>query len=125
MPVAIPPMPISMKDKRARAVRRAKRTRSRFTGTAACPRLSVKRSLKHIYAQLIDDAVGKTLASASDFTVKAEGKPVEVAKAVGKALAEKAKAAGIAEAVFDRGSYRYHGRVAAVADGAREGGLQF
>ncbi len=118
-------MPISMKAKRARTVRRAIRTRARLTGTAARPRLSVKRSAKHVYAQLIDDASGRTLAAASDLTVKAAGKPVEVAKAVGTALAEQAKAAGITSAIFDRGSYRYHGRVAALADGAREGGLQF
>lgn len=118
-------MPISMKVKHARAERRARRTRARIHGTAAQPRLSVQRSLKHIYAQLIDDTAGKTLGMASDVTVKAAGKPVEVAKAVGKALAETAKKAGISTVVFDRGSYRYHGRVAALADGAREGGLQF
>lgn len=116
-------MPIRMQDKRARAVRRARRVRARFEGTAARPRLSVTRSLKHIYAQLIDDSVGHTLAAASDLTVKASGKPVEVAKAVGLAIAELAKKAGITTVVFDRGSNRYHGRVAAVAEGAREGGL--
>lgn len=114
-----------MKAKRARAARRANRTRARITGTALRPRLTVKRSLKHTYAQLIDDTAGKTLASCSDVVLKASGKPLEIAKLVGKALAEKAKAAGINSATFDRGSYRYHGRVAALADGAREGGLQF
>ncbi len=114
-----------MKAKRARALRRAHRTRARVRGTAQRPRLSVKRSLKHIYAQLIDDAAGKTLVAASDRSAQASGKPLEVAKRVGQALGEKAKAAGIAAAVFDRGPYRYHGRVAALADGAREGGLQF
>ncbi|MBI4437883.1 50S ribosomal protein L18 [Candidatus Uhrbacteria bacterium] len=111
------------KQKRQHAALRAHRTRSRIRGTAACPRLSVKRSLKHIYAQLIDDARGVTLVSASDTAVEAKGRPVEVAHAVGKRLAEKAVAAGMTQAVFDRGSYRYHGRVAAIADGAREGGL--
>lgn len=118
-------MPISMNDKRLRAARRAHRTRARLEGTAARPRLTVKRSLKHIYAQLVDDVAGRTLGSSSDAEVKVAGKPMEVARAVGKALAEKAKAAGILSVVFDRGSYRYHGRVAALADGAREGGLQF
>lgn len=114
-----------MKAKRARALRRAHRTRARITGTTARPRLSVKRSLKHIYAQLIDDTTGRTIASASDLTVKSTGKPLEIAKAVGMALAEQAKKGGLASAVFDRGSYRYHGRVAALADGARAGGLTF
>jgi large subunit ribosomal protein L18 len=86
--------------------------------------LSVKRSLKHVYAQLIDDTTGRTLAFASDKDA-AKGKPVETARAVGAKLAEAAKAAGIGEAVFDRGSNRYTGRVAALADGAREGGLRF
>ncbi len=113
----------NIKQKRAHAALRAHRTRSRIRGTAECPRLTVKRSLKHIYAQLIDDAKGVTLAAASDTTVKATGKPVEVAQAVGASLADQAKAKGLSCAVFDRGSYRYHGRVAAIAQGAREGGL--
>lgn len=113
------------KQKRAHAALRAHRTRSRIHGTAACPRLSVKRSLKHIYAQLIDDERGVTITSASDTSVKAEGRPVEVASVVGKSLAEKAMAIGITKSVFDRGAYRYHGRVAALADGARAGGLTF
>lgn len=115
----------TMTAKRERAKRRAHRVRARIRGTAGCPRLSVKRSLKHIYAQLVDDVTGKTLASASDKDVAGKGKPVEVAKAVGTKLAEKAKAAGVSAAVFDRGSSRYMGRVAALADGAREGGLNF
>jgi len=114
-----------MKAKHERAKRRARRTRARIFGTAAKPRLTVKRSLKHLYAQLIDDAAGRTLAATSDLSTKASGKPIVIAKHIGKALAEKAKAAGITVVVFDRGSYRYHGRVAALADGAREGGLQF
>lgn len=112
-----------MKQKRSHATLRAHRTRSHIRGTSARPRLTVKRSLKHIYAQLIDDTSGKTLAAASDKLVTAKGKPVEVAKEVGKQLAVNGLAAGVTEAVFDRGAYRYHGRVAAIADGAREGGL--
>ena len=111
------------KQKRTLAARRAHRTRVHIRGTAARPRLSVKRSLKHIYAQLIDDVSGKTLASASDKLVGSTGLPVEVAKEVGKQLAVAATKAGIVEVVFDRGAYRYHGRIAALADGAREGGL--
>lgn len=118
-------MPNVMKTKRERAERRAHRVRARIRGTAECPRLSVTRSLKHIYAQLIDDVAGRTLASASDKDVTEKGKPVETAKSVGSKLAEKAKAAGITQVVFDRGSNRYMGRVAALADGAREGGLTF
>jgi len=114
-----------MKAKHERAKRRAHRVRSRICGTAECPRLSVKRSLKHVYAQLIDDVTGHTLAFASDKDVLVKGKPTETAKAVGAKLAEKAKAVGIDLAVFDRGSNRYMGRVAALADGAREGGLNF
>lgn len=106
--------------------RRAHRTRAHISGTSARPRLTVKRSAKHIYAQLIDDTVSRTLASASDKLVDSAGKkPLDVAKEVGKTLAQNAIAAGITQAVFDRGSYRYHGRIAALADGAREGGLMF
>jgi large subunit ribosomal protein L18 len=115
----------SITHKRTLAARRAKRTRARIHGTSEAPRLSVKRSLKHIYAQLIDDTKGVTIASASDKDVKAEGKKTEIAQAVGKIVAERAKAKGIERVVFDRGSSRYHGRVAALAEGAREGGLQF
>ena len=82
------------------------------------------RSLKHIYAQLVDDVAGRTLLTVSSSTV-AEGKKAERAAQVGKAIAEKAKAAGITRVVFDRAGYQYHGRVKAVADGAREGGLEF
>ncbi len=111
--------------KKANELRRAHRTRSRIHGTSSSPRLSVKRSLKHIYAQLIDDDSGKTLASASDKDVTLKGKPVDIAKEVGKVIAQRATSAGITSCVFDRGGYRYHGRVAALAEGAREGGLQF
>jgi large subunit ribosomal protein L18 len=116
-------MPNAITTKRALMKRRMHRTRARIHGTAQRPRLSVKRSLAHVYAQLINDDTGTTLAAASDKDISEKGKPVEVAKAVGTLLAEKAKAAGISTAIFDRGGYRYHGRVAALADGAREGGL--
>ncbi len=88
-------------------------------------RLSVFRSDRHIYAQLIDDNEGKTIASASTLSVKPTGSKLEQAAAVGKALAEVAIAGGARRVVFDRGAYRYHGRVKALADGAREGGLEF
>ncbi len=113
------------KSKQLKAARRANRTRICMHGTQARPRLSVNRSAKHIYAQVINDDKGITLVSASDRDVKATGKPVEIAREVGKILAAKAKAAGVDAIVFDRGSYRYHGRVASFADGAREGGLNF
>lgn len=112
--------------KRASAARRAIRTRSKVRGTTERPRLSVFRSKAHIYAQVINDEAGKTLAAASDMAVEAKGvKPVDVAALVGKAVAEKAKAAGVTKVVFDRGAYLYHGRVKAVADAAREAGLEF
>ena len=103
---------------------RAARTRARLHGTAQCPRLSVKRSLKHIYVQLINDDQGKTLAATSDKDAT-EGSPLEVAKWVGESIGKKAQTLGITQVVFDRGAYRYHGRVAALADGAREAGLTF
>jgi large subunit ribosomal protein L18 len=114
-----------VKHKRDISARRARRSRARIHGTATRPRLSVKRSLRHVYAQLIDDDAMHTLVSASDKEVDTKGKPVEIAKSVGLILGKKATDAGIAEAVFDRGSYRYHGRVAALAQGAREAGLKF
>lgn len=98
--------------------------RGKITGTAERPRLSVFRSNRYLYAQLIDDANGHTLASAST-KGQAAGTPVEQGREAGKALAEAAKAAGIEAVVFDRNGYRYHGRVQALAEGAREGGLQF
>lgn len=108
--------------------RRHLRVRQRVTGTAERPRLVVFRSLKHIYAQLVDDDRGVTLLGVSDLSegVQVDGKgKVGRGKGVGKLLAEKAKAAGVSRVVFDRAGYRYHGRVQAVADGAREGGLEF
>lgn len=106
--------------------RRHIRIRSRIQGTAQRPRMSVFRSMKHISAQLIDDAAGVTIVSASDTELKsAKGTKTERALAVGKLLAEKATAKNITSAVFDRSGYLYHGRVKALADGARSGGLQF
>ena len=108
--------------------RRHLRVRKRVTGTGERPRLVVFRSLKHVYAQLVNDELGVTLLGVSDLTegFAADG-PGKVgrAKGVGKLLAAKAKAAGVSRVVFDRAGYRYHGRVQAVADGAREGGLEF
>ncbi|MBC7382574.1 MAG: 50S ribosomal protein L18 [Bacteroidia bacterium] len=101
------------------------RIRSRVAGTAQKPRLSVFRSNKYIYAQLIDDLTGKTLVATSSRSISDKATNVEVSALVGKALAEKASTAGISEVVFDRGGYLYHGRVKALADGAREGGLKF
>ncbi len=104
------------------------RVRKKVSGTAEVPRLCVYRSLKNIYAQIIDDTAGKTLVSASslDAELKANyGGNKDAAKAVGALVAKKALAAGISEVVFDRGGYVYHGRVAELAEGAREGGLKF
>ncbi len=105
-------------------VRRHARVRERVSGSPERPRLVVFRSLTHIYAQVIDDRAGRTLAAASDLD-QPKAKKSERAKAVGRSLAEKAKAAGLTEVVFDRGGYRYHGRVKALADAAREAGLRF
>lgn len=105
--------------------RRAARTRAKISGTATRPRLSVFRSNKHIYAQLIDDENGKTLLCVSDLEIKQKDKKTVVAGVVGKQLAQKAETVKIKEAIFDRGGYKYHGRVKALADGAREGGLKF
>jgi len=113
-----------VKIKNQRVERRGRRVRAKVSGTAARPRLSVYRSLSHIYAQLIDDERGITVASAQDSEAKAGKTKVEQAFEVGKLLAEKATAAKIREAVFDRGVFQYHGRVKAVADGAREGGIK-
>lgn len=111
--------------KRLARIRRHRRVRKRALGTAERPRLAVFRSNRHIYAQLIDDLSARTLASASDVESEAgaEGDKTARAKAVGALLARRASQAGIERAVFDRGGRLYHGRVAALADGAREGGL--
>jgi large subunit ribosomal protein L18 len=109
---------------------RARRVRSAIRGVLprrlkeARPRLSVARSLRHISAQIIDDAAGKTLAAASDLKIS-KGKKAERAAEVGKALAEAAKKAGVSKVVFDRGGRRFHGRIAALAEAARAGGLEF
>jgi large subunit ribosomal protein L18 len=119
-------------DARARRearVRRHARVRKKVAGTAERPRLAVFRSNRHIYVQLIDDAAATTLVAASDAEVGGgagdhTGGKTESAKEVGKLIADKAKGAGIDRVVFDRGGRRFHGRVAAIAEGAREGGLQ-
>ncbi len=118
-------MSTSSGDKSARD-QRALRVRSKVRGTAARPRLSVFRSNRAIWAQIIDDSKGHTVASAASVNVTEKGlSKKDQATKVGKLLAEKAKAAGVAKVVFDRGPYLYHGRVKALADGAREGGLDF
>lgn len=104
-------------------VRRHVRLRKRVSGTPERPRLVVYRSLKHIYAQLVDDVAQRTIMTVTDNGFN--GKKLEKSVEVGKLLATKAKEAGFTKVVFDRGGYRYHGRVKAVADGAREGGLEF
>ncbi len=119
---------LKMYDKAGKRKKRHLRTRKVITGTAERPRLNVFRSSANIYAQLIDDVAGSTIASASsiDKGGKLEnGGNIEAAKAVGKAIAEKAKAKGIEKVVFDRGGYIYHGRIAALAGAAREAGLDF
>lgn len=116
------------KNKKAlRRIRIRGRIRVKVRGTAERPRLSVFRSNKHIYAQVINDDLGHTLAAASSAEADAADgtPPVEAGKAVGLLVAERAKAAGVDTVLFDRNVYRYHGRVKAVAEGAREGGLQF
>ncbi|KQR95556.1 MULTISPECIES: 50S ribosomal protein L18 [Chryseobacterium] len=117
-------MALSKLEKRIRIKRRV---RGKISGSSELPRLSVYKSNKEIYAQLIDDKDGKTLASASsrEKGVDANGTKSEVSAAVGKAIAAKALAAGIENIVFDRNGFVYHGRVKALADGAREGGLKF
>jgi large subunit ribosomal protein L18 len=112
------------KTRRRARVRRHARIRAKISGTAERPRLAVYRSNRHIYAQLVDDDAARTLVSASDRDVKAAGDgKTAPAKAVGELLAERAKAAGIERVVFDRGGRLFHGRVAALAEGAREKGL--
>jgi len=103
-----------------------KRIREKLSGTTERPRLNVYRSMNHIYAQVIDDQKGETLASASTLGLKLKtGGNVAAAKEIGKAIAEKAKAKGVKQVVFDRGGFLYHGRIKALADAAREGGLEF
>ena len=117
---------VSKKDSNKARLKRRKRVRAKISGTAACPRLSVYRSLNHIYAQLVDDANGVTLAAAATVEKEFEyGGNKEAAKAIGKLIAERAIEKGITTVVFDRSGYLYHGRVKELAEGAREGGLQF
>ncbi|MCD7859484.1 MAG: 50S ribosomal protein L18 [Firmicutes bacterium] len=118
---------VSKVNKNAMRLKRHVRVRSKISGTPDCPRLNVFRSNANIYAQVIDDVNGVTLASANTLEKSFEGETgnCEAAKKVGQIVAERAKAKGIEQVVFDRGGYLYHGRVAALAEGAREGGLDF
>ena len=115
---------IKRPDTRAQRIKRHNRVRGKISGTAERPRLSVFRSENNIYAQIIDDVAGVTLVSASTVEKGFEGN-VEAAKKVGATVAERALKKGIEDVVFDRGGYIYHGRVKALAEGAREGGLKF
>ena len=118
---------INRPDTRSQRIKRHNRVRGKISGTAERPRLCVFRSENHIYAQIIDDVAGNTLVSASTVEKSFEGKGsnIEAAKKIGAVIAERALQKGIEEVVFDRGGYIYHGRVQALADGAREGGLKF
>lgn len=121
---------INKADKEAGRARRHARIRRKLSGTPERPRLNVFRSEKHIYAQVIDDTTARTLVSASSAEKDAKaqigyGNTVEAAQAIGRLVAERAVAKGITSVVFDRGGYLYHGRVQALADAAREGGLEF
>ena len=118
---------IKRPDTRGQRIKRHKRVRGKISGTAERPRLSVFRSESNIYAQIIDDVAGNTLVAASSVEKAFEGNGgnIEAAKKVGTMIAERALQKGIEEVVFDRGGYVYHGRVAALAEGAREGGLKF
>ena len=117
---------MTVKTKPQRRLKRRRRVRAKVTGTAQRPRISVFRSNRGIAAQLVDDIAGHTLAAVAWTEAPLRGKPqMEQAAQAGKLLAQRAKEAGIERAVFDRGGYQYHGRVKALADGAREGGLAF
>lgn len=121
---------MKLEEKEQLRKKRHRRVRSKVSGTPERPRLNISRSLQHIYAQLIDDTAGRTLTTAStlDPVLKGElkaGGNVDAAKAVGKLIAERGLEKGITLVVFDRGGYKYHGRVQALADSAREGGLVF
>ena len=118
---------INRPNTKAQRLHRHKRVRGKVSGTPERPRLNVFRSETNIYAQVIDDTTGKTLASASSLekSFSCDGTKTDAARKVGELVAERAKAKGIEAAVFDRGGYLYHGRVKALAEGAREGGLQF
>ncbi|HET7419284.1 MAG TPA: 50S ribosomal protein L18 [Candidatus Dormibacteraeota bacterium] len=116
---------IKREDRKENRARRHRRVRVHVAGTQARPRLAVFRSLNHLYAQLIDDGASTTLASASTVELKSKGNGMVQAAEVGKAIADKAKAKGVSQVVFDRGGFLYHGRVKALADAAREAGLEF
>jgi large subunit ribosomal protein L18 len=119
------------KNNQERLLKKKARIRKRISGTAECPRLTVFRSKKHVYAQIIDDVAGKTLVTSSTLSKELKEEianvksPTEICKVVGKAAAKKALEKNIREVVFDRNGYLYHGRVKAIADGAREAGLKF
>lgn len=113
------------KSKQLKLARRHGRVRMKISGTASRPRLSVFRSIKGMYLQIIDDESGRTIASASNLEIKSKGKKTDISYEIGKLIAQKAQLKKIDEVVFDRGGYKYHGRVEAVARGAREGGLKF
>jgi large subunit ribosomal protein L18 len=116
---------IKRTDRKLSRTKRHRRVRVHVAGTPERPRLAVFRSLNHLYAQLIDDGESRTLASASTVTLKAKGNGMAEAAKVGKEIAAKAKAAGVSSVVFDRGGFLYHGRIKALADAAREAGLEF
>ena len=118
---------VSKRDSNKQRLQRHKRVRGKVSGTKERPRLNVFRSAKHIYAQIIDDVAGVTLCCASTLDKGFEGETgnADAAKKVGKAVAERAAKLGITEIVFDRGGFIYHGRVKALAEGARDGGLKF
>ena len=111
--------------RRTSRLRRHFRLRKKIRGTEARPRLVVTRSTRHVYAQVVDDVRGVTLASASTYGLQVDGDKTAAAKRVGELVAERAKAAGVSAVVFDRGGDKYHGRLAALADSARENGLDF
>ena len=115
-----------MIKRNSKITRRKLRTRSKTKGTSMRPRLTVFRSSNHIYAQIIDDSKGKTLVSFNDFQLKIKGKnPIQTAEMIGDKISQKAKLKKITKVVFDRGGYKYHGRVKAVAQAARKAGLKF
>jgi len=116
---------IKQTDRKVNRLKRHKRVRVNVSGTKDRPRLAVFRSLNHVYAQLIDDDGSRTLAAASTVGLKSKGNGMAEAVEVGKAIAAKAKAAGVKNVVFDRGGFLYHGRIKALADAAREAGLEF
>jgi large subunit ribosomal protein L18 len=116
---------IKRTDRKEGRAKRHRRVRVTVSGTSERPRLAVYRSLNHLYAQVIDDGAAKTVAAASTVELKAKGNGMAEAAQVGKQIADKARAAGVKQVVFDRGGFLYHGRVKALADAAREAGLEF